>query len=118
MLKYILIVLALMPFPACARQKPPVCQEPYMYVKNYGSWELKDGIWRLPFECDTGLTSVVSIDAQNVANLGLAEYYITAQGFDNDNTFFFVDPCGAMGLFCQYVKFPPETGLGQIYSLE
>lgn len=118
MLKYILLLIVLMPFPVCARQEPPVCREPYMYVQSYGTWELKQGVWHLPFQCDTGLRSVVSIAEENVANLGLAEYYITAEGFDNNNTFFFVEPCGAMGLFCQYVRFPPEAGLGQIYSLE
>ena len=90
----------------------------YLYVKSYGQWSLNDGVWSLPFGCSSGIGGSVRIAAQNVMNLGYAEYYIHAQGIENGNTFFYTEPCGAMGKFCQYAFFPKEQDIPRLYSME
>ena len=117
MRKIIYIFLALSSSTAAAQDMPPRCWEPYLYVQNYGQWSLNDGIWSLPFTCSSGLSGSVRIAAENVMNLGYAEYYIHAQGVENDDTFFYTEPCGAMGNFCQYVSLPKEKGIPTLYSL-
>ena len=103
-------------FSALAQDMPPKCWEPYLYVQSYGQWSLNNGIWNLPFTCSSGFSGNVSIAEQNVMNLGYAEYYIQAHGIENGNTFFFTEPCGAMGKFCQYVALPKEK-IPTLYSL-
>ncbi|MBR1778327.1 MAG: hypothetical protein IJ752_07080 [Alphaproteobacteria bacterium] len=117
MRKNIFVLLALLPSAAFAQDKPPKCWEPYLYVQNYGQWSLNNGIWSLPFTCSSGVSGSVKIAEQNVMNLGYAEYYIQAQGFEKGNTFFFTEPCGAMGKFCQYVVLPKEK-IPTLYSLD
>lgn len=116
MRKNIFILLSLMPFSVSAQDMPPRCWEPYLYVREYGQWSLNEGIWSLPFVCSSGLSNTVNIAEQNVMNLGYAEYYIHAQGVENGNTYFFVDPCSAMGKFCQYVALPKEK-IPTLYQL-
>lgn len=115
MRKIFFTLLFLVPFPVLAQDMPPKCWEPYLYVQSYGQWSLNDGIWSLPFTCSTGFSGNVSIAEQNVMNLGYAEYYIRTHN-ENNNTFFFTEPCGAMGKFCQYVALPKEK-IPTLYSL-
>ena len=117
MKKAFLILLMVFGSPALAQDMPPRCWEPYLYVREYGQWSLNDGIWSMPFVCSSGIESSVKVAEQNVMNLGYAEYYIQAQGVANDRTFFFTEPCGAMGNFCQYVSLPKEQGMPTLYSL-
>ena len=115
MRKIIFLFCFLAGLEASAQEMPPKCWEPYLYVKNYGQWNLNDGVWSLPFVCSSGVGGNVQIAAQNVANYGYAEYYIHAQGVENGNVFFYTEPCGAMGRFCQYVSLPKERGLSALY---
>ena len=115
MRKIFFTLLFFVPFPVLAQDMPPKCWEPYLYVQSYGQWSLNDGIWSLPFTCSTGFSGNVSIAEQNVMNLGYAEYYIRTHN-ENNNTFFFTEPCGAMGKFCQYVALPKEK-IPTLYSL-
>ena len=117
MKKIFFLSAVLISFQASAQDMPPRCWEPYLYVREYGQWSLNDGVWSLPFVCSSGLGASVKVAEQNVMNLGYAEYYIRAQGVENDRTFFFTEPCGAMGRFCQYVALPKEQGIPSLYSL-
>lgn len=118
MIRKIIFVSCLLLSPAVrAQDMPPKCWEPYLYVQSYGEWSLNDGIWSLPFVCSSGVGGMVRIAEQNVMNLGYAEYYIHAQGVENGNMFFYTEPCGAMGNFCQYVALPKERGIPTLYSL-
>ncbi|MBO4643515.1 MAG: hypothetical protein J5716_02780 [Alphaproteobacteria bacterium] len=118
MRKIIYIFLALWTLPAAAQDMPPRCWEPYLYVQNYGSWSLNNGIWSLPFTCSSGFNGSVEIAAENVENQGYAEYYINAGDIENGKTFFYTEPCGAMGAFCQYVSLPRQGDFQPPYSLE
>ncbi|MBR4127221.1 MAG: hypothetical protein IKR09_06585 [Alphaproteobacteria bacterium] len=118
MIRKIIFVFSLLLSSAVrAQDMPPKCWEPYLYVQSYGEWSLNGGIWSLPFVCSSGVGGTVRIAEQNVMNLGYAEYYIHAQGVENGNTFFYTEPCGAMGKFCQYVSLPKEQGIPTLYSL-
>ena len=103
--------------PSMAQDMPPRCWEPYEFVQEYGQWSLNDGVWSMPFTCSTGVQASVNVNQENVMNLGLAEYYIQAPGIENDNTFFYTEPCGAMGRFCSYVALHEEN-IPTVYSLE
>ena len=104
------------PWTAFAQDMPPKCWEPYLYVQSYGQWSLNNGIWSLPFVCSSGVSGNVKIAAQNVMNLGYAEYYIPVGEAENGNMFFYTEPCGAMGNFCQYTALPEEKGIPTLYS--
>lgn len=117
-LVFILSLLAFYPFHLKAQEMPPVCYGSYAYVKNIGSWSLTGNMWSLPFICNTGFIATVQIAVPDVPEIGYAEYMVQSEGIENDNIFFFTDPCLAMSRFCRYVEFGTNTDQGQIYSLE
>ena len=116
MRKKFFMLLALYPAAVFGQDMPPKCWEPYLYVRDYGQWSLNNGIWSLPFTCASGINGSVNIAEQNVMNLGYAEYYIRPAGTENGSAFFFTEPCGAMGKYCQYVVLPNEN-IPTLYSL-
>ena len=117
MRKKLFIFFVLFPSISFGQEMPPKCWEPYLYVRQYGQWRLNNGVWSLPFTCSSGISAQVNIAEQNVMNLGYAEYYIQARGVENGNVFFFTEPCGAMGKFCQYVTLSKEK-IPTLYSFD
>ena len=117
MRQIVFILSVLFVFPAAAQDMPPKCWEPYEFVQSYGQWSLNENIWTMPFVCSSGIEASVNVARENVMNLGYAEYYIRAPGIENDGTFFYTDPCSAMGQFCEYVSLPREN-VPSLYSLD
>lgn len=111
----VFIFSALFVFPAAAQDRPPECREPYEFVQSFGRWSLNGNVWTMPFVCSSGIEASVNVAREDVMNLGYAEYYIQARGIENDETFFYTNPCGAMGRFCEYVSLPREN-IPSVYS--
>ncbi len=117
MSKVVFIVSLFFSLPALAQNMPPRCWEPYEFVQSYGEWSLNDGTWSMPFVCSSGTQGSVNVAEENVMNLGYAEYYIESESIENGGPFFYTEPCGAMGQFCEYVSLPHEN-IPNIYSME
>lgn len=82
---------------------PQKCTGNYIYVKDIGNWNLNNGFWSLPFTCTNGVKTKISVAEKEVSNIGRRRFFIETVPEEDD--YFFVGPCGAIGRFCQSQRF-------------